>query len=237
MIDMRGLLLFMIVFLMAGCSSYEDTQKLTRKSRCVSYSFDDSRVTINFGWEPGYDTLNACEIIGGSYIYPSPLKIKAKYNGATLIKAEKAINWYPTIWSSPDDDCIQLVYLFDLYYQEIKKLEIKDGYILYPSEVEMGKGAKVFFSNLDRQQLINGIEKIPIEYNRKDTLSAYEHSSWADECQKWKKKIDGYKKGMFVNECNEPFSVCPFEIYLVITFQNEHGTFTKVLRDEFIAGN
>lgn len=235
--DMKDLLSFIFVFLLVGCVSKEDTQKLTRKSNCVSYSFDKSLLTINFGDVPSYEKLDAHEIIGENYLTTNPLKIRAKYKKSALVRVEKVTNWYPTIWSSFDDNCIQFVYLFNLCYQETKELVVEDGCFLYTADFKMERGTREFFSNLDRTQLIDGIEKIPVEYEKKGATISYENSSWMTECQEWKKKADRYKKGIFVDEWNDTFNLHPYEIGLVFTFQDENGTFKKILTDKVLVGN
>lgn len=95
------------------------------------FNEDHSKVTIDFG-DKFYkqDTFDCHEFIGENYVGSDILSISIKPDGDKIVKAEKDICYYPTLWSAPEDDAIQFVYLFDLCYNYTKVLKVKDGYLL-----------------------------------------------------------------------------------------------------------
>lgn len=181
------------------------------------------------------DSFDCQNFIGFNQIGSDTLRITIKPEEYKVVSAKKITCYYPTLWSSPEDDAIQFVYLFDLCYEYIQDLQIKDGDILYPSSYSDGlKESKPFFSKITRMQLIASIKNIPKEYKENAPSMLY---GGKHEEKVWLKKVKRYKEGDFTSTVNEPFDVDPFDIRLVVTFQGKAGTFVKTLKDYVYVGN
>ena len=183
------------------------------------------------------DSFGAHEFIGENYAKGDPVRIKI-ITDAQIVKAEKIVHYYPTIWAGPNDEAIQSIYLFNLEYKDKMSLKVKDGIIEYPmsgmnSEVEFEK----FFGKITKAQLLSSIKKVPDEYERKGSNLLYEMNSWKSEEKVWKKIANKYHLGELIDEENEPFDVDECEIELVVTFKNSQGLFTKTFCDQVIIGN
>lgn len=211
-------------------------QKLSRNSSCIQY--DDDKVIINI--QDGLDgdsIFDAHEIIGPNYSISDPIKIQFNTD-ADIVKAQKITNYYPTIWAGLDNHTIQFVYLFDHCFKDTMDLEVYKKNVAYPLHGIFSKSKfQKFFSKISIGQIKKSIDQIPNEYEKKNTSLSYEYMSWRIEKNTFKKIANHYKKGEFVDANNEPFSVDPYEIQLIITFKEGDEIYTKTFCDEAIIGN
>lgn len=183
------------------------------------------------------DIFDAREFFGDNYFADESLILKIKTD-AEIIKAENITHFYPTIWSSIDDKAIQLIYLFDIEYNDTLTLETANGFIKYHKREEsLPPTIKDFYSKITKSQVMSAIEKVPQEYKRKQTWLDYERKSWLSEIKIWKRIAQGYKQNDFTDDKNEPFDVDPYEIDLVVTFRDKDSVFTKTFRSEALVGN
>lgn len=213
--------------------------KLSWDSEYVTMSDHESFATIDL--EDRFyieDTLDARELINPNYIMGDSLKIKIETD-AKLIKAEKVIHYYPTMWAGPGDDVLQFIYLFNLECTDTLALSIYDDVINYPARLKRTESLlNEFFGNITRDQLLSSIELVPVEYEKKGTLLSYAGTTpWEADEKVWKRIARKYKSGEFITEPNEPFDISPYEIDLVVTFKGEKGEFTKIFHDEVYVGN
>lgn len=201
-----------------------------------NFNEEQSKVTIDLGGQFYKQNIFDChEYIGENSVGSDILRITIKPDGDKIVKAEKTICYYPTLWSAPEDDAIQFDYLFDLCYKYTKDLKVKDGVIFYPTSSNEGiDEGKSFFSKITQKELIASIKKISKEYEKKHTSLL--HGGKHEE-EVWLKKARNYKEGDFTSAINEPFDISPYDIKLVITFQGKDGAFTKTLTDEAVIGN
>lgn len=181
------------------------------------------------------EIIDAHELIGANYFYGNKIKI---LSDAEIVKAEKIVHFYPTIWGGMDNEVIQFIYLYNLEYKYIQSLEVLDGIITYPTSIDKSdKDVCGFFEALTKQQVLTALEKVPAEYKRKQTTGSYEYHSWDKEEKIWKKISQKYRPGKFTDIFNEPFDIDPWEIDLVVSFKGKNGLFTKTFHDEAIVGN
>lgn len=219
----------------SGNKSIDDGHKLTRTSSCVIHADDVVVIDIN-GYE-AIDSFDAHEIISVNYAGNDPLKIKLK-SDADIVKAEKTIYYYPTIWSGTNDKVMQFVYLFNLGCKDVMSLKIDDGIMDYPvSNNIVDSKCRDFFESITKDQMLASIDSIPEAYNHKKTSLIYESYSWQSESKVWKRIANRYIVGELTDEANEPFDVDPYEIMLVVTFCKGDSTFTKTFCDEAVVGN
>lgn len=229
---------------MLGCNARTDgsgDSAISEKGDTVDgvvgyFNGGHSKIVIDLGdrfYKQNYFGCN--EFIGENYVGSDILRITIKPDDDKIVKAEKVICYYPTLWAAPEDDAIQFVYLFDLCYKYTKNLKVKDGIIYYTTSSSEGLDeGRPYFSKITRKQLVASIKKIANEYDNKHSLLL--HGGKHEE-EVWLKKAQKYKEGDFTSSVNEPFDICPYEIKLVITFQGKGGTFTKTLTDEAVVGN
>jgi hypothetical protein len=180
--------------------------------------------------------IDAHDFIGENFVQSDPVMIKIK-SDSKIIKAEKIVHYYPTIWAGPNDKAIQFIYLYDLEYKDIIPLKIKDGIIEYPlSGMNSKEAFKNYFGKITKQQLHSSIQKVPEMYAKEKTGS-YEYRSWKSEKKIWDKIANKYHPGELIDENHEPFEVNADEIELVVTFKGANGLSTKIFYDNASVGN
>ena len=95
------------------------------------WTFDDVTVINLMGVFSEVDTFDVHEVLGTNYANSDTLKIKF-LTGYDIVSAEKVTCYYPTIWSSSNDNVMQFIYLFNLCYKDTMPLNIHSGMIEYP---------------------------------------------------------------------------------------------------------
>ena len=181
------------------------------------------------------DVFDAHRLIGPNYILGDYLKIKFK-SDAKVVRAEKVVHLYPTVWSGRERNLMQYIYLFDLEYCIVQPLDVKRGVIFYPAGGPFrNEASDRYFRDLSKSQILSSVQKVPEEY--KEDLS-YQSKDWNEEQKQWLAIADSYQPGELTNNKYEPFEVNPYEIDLVVTFRSEDGVdFKKIFRDRAIVGN
>lgn len=231
--------LLSITFLVScrnGKDPSDDDVKLTHESKYVKDKGDIVSIDINELIDKR-DTLDACEIIGANYALVDTLRIEMK-SDAEIVRAEKVTCYYPTVWSEPDDEAIQCLYLFNLGFVDVMPLNLNKGIVEYPLEgLYSEKDYLDYFNKITKSEILSSIDRVPEEYAGKKTLCAYEYNSWESEKRIWKRIAGAFRQGELTDDENEPFDVDKYEIMLVVTFRNDKGEFIKVFRDEAVIGN
>ena len=215
------------------------------KSTCVLLSqngwrvwaLDDVAVISLMDIVSEVDTFDVHEVIGANYANCDTLKIKF-LTGYDIVSAEKVTRYYPTIWSGPNGDVMQFIYLFNLCHSDTLPLNIHSSLIEYPLKTKGSDSEfKKYFGSITQSQILASIDSVPVEYAHKNTSLIYEYNSWEKESLVWKRIASDYKPGELIDEDNEPFDVDPYEIRLLVTFKKGDNLFTKTFCDEAIIGN
>ena len=164
-----ALLLLASVIVSVGCSS---DKKQTFREPCSKLSWDGPNVIekeyasyaivdIRQDFET-IDTFDASGLINAdNFVETLTLEIKSN---ADIVKAEKLIHYYPTIWSDMEDEVIQLIYLFDHEYTHTININVDDNVIEYNAINNISPEVEDHFRRLTPNDILHSIKKVPEEY-------------------------------------------------------------------------
>lgn len=230
---LKSVLFVWTIVVLTGCNSGQQSNHTV-----VDEDTNDSDLTISLNdIFKDKDTCDADTLIGSNYFYGGKIKI---LSDAQIVKAEKYTHLYPTIWSDPDDDVIQFIYLFNFEYKDVLPLSVAGNTIEYDPEARGSQDAiNAYFDAITKSQLMSAIKQVPSEYKNKGDLCGFDYysNSWEDEIKFWNKIAQKYTPGEFTSFENEPFDISPYEVELVVTFKDENGEFTKIFQDKVYIGN
>jgi hypothetical protein len=142
-----------------------------------------------------------------------------------LVKVERFVNIYPTIWSNYSDNLTQFMQLDKLVYKSNRELICKDNTFFYP-EIEISKSILIEFDKIDQVKLE---EAVLNELNSSDV--------YTDDRRKWLIYATKFKNKDFSNQSSDLFHVNYHEIYLVIQLEINGKKVDKVLWTKNYYGN
>ena len=142
-----------------------------------------------------------------------------------LLKAERCVNIYPTIWSRQRDNVTQFMQLDELVYKSKRELICKNNTLFYP-KIEISKSIRKEFDQIDQKQL------------KKATIIKLDNDvRYENQRSKWLAYTSEYKSKAFCDQNDNLFDVNYHEIYLVIQLNIDGKKVDKVLWTKSYYGN
>lgn len=142
-----------------------------------------------------------------------------------LLKAERFVNIYPTIWSRPADNITQFMQLDELVYKSKRELICKNNTFIYPV-IEISKSILNEFDEIDHTILEDAVLK---QLNSEEIYS--------NERKKWLAYVAEFKNKDFYVQTNNLFRVNYHEIYIVLQLAIDGEKVDKVLWTKNYYGN
>ena len=142
-----------------------------------------------------------------------------------LLKAERFVNIYPTIWSRHADNITQFMQLDELVYKSKRGLICKNNTFFYP-EIEISKSILNEFDEINHTVLEDAVLK---QLNSEEIYS--------NERKKWLAYVAEFKNKDFYVQTNDLFRVNYHEIYIVIQLDVDGEIVDKVLWTKSYYGN
>ena len=142
-----------------------------------------------------------------------------------LLKAERFVNIYPTIWSRHADNITQFMQLDELVYKSKRELICKNNTFFYP-EIEISKSILNEFDEINHTVLKDAVLK---QLNSEEIYS--------NERKKWLAYVAEFKNKDFYVQTNDLFRVNYHEIYIVIQLDVDGEIVDKVLWTKSYYGN
>lgn len=142
-----------------------------------------------------------------------------------LLKAERFVNIYPTIWSRQADNITQFMQLDELVYKSKRELICKNNTFFYP-KIEISKSILKEFEKIDQKQLQNATN-----------IKLDNDIHYANERSNWLAYTSEYKSKDFSTQSNDLFDVNYHDIYIVIQLDIDGRKVDKVLWTKSYYGN
>ena len=142
-----------------------------------------------------------------------------------LLKAERFVNIYPTIWSRHADNITQFIQLDELVYKSNRKLICKNNTFFYP-EIEISNSILNEFDEIDHTILKDAVLK---QLNSEEI--------YLNERKKWLEYVAEFKNKDFYDQTNDIFRVNYHEIYIVLQLDIDGEIVDKALWTKSYYGN
>lgn len=142
-----------------------------------------------------------------------------------LVKVDRYVYIYPTIWSSDSDNITQYMQLDNLVYKSKRKLLCKENTFFFP-KIDISENILKKFEGINQNELWEAVL---------DEVKRDNHNS--EVKRKWLGYVNKYNKGDFLNQNSDLFKANYHEIFLNVQLNINGDLIDKVLWTKSYYGN